>query len=92
VSPSYCHESLGKGAKFDKGKYFRNLDFATTFYGSSTPQLGSKLLETTINKIHKGHLSRQKFSIEIFLCHFSIQKNQKLGEFACEICHQLHLS
>ena len=33
-------------------KDFRNLDFATTSYGFSTPKLGKKLHETTSNKIH----------------------------------------
>ena len=51
-SPSYCRESLSEGAKFDDSKHFRNLDFATTSYGCSTPKLGRKLLETTSNEIH----------------------------------------
>ena len=51
-SPSYCCASLSEGARFDDSKYFRNLDFATTSYGCSTPKLGRKLLETTSNKIH----------------------------------------
>ena len=52
ASPSYCRASLSEGAKFDDSKHFRNLDFATTSHGCSTPKLGGKLLETTSNEIH----------------------------------------
>ena len=71
-SPSYCRASLSEGAKFADSKHFPNLDFATTSHGCSTPKLGRKLLETTLKL--KQRLSGQKFGIEIFLCHFPIQK------------------
>ena len=60
-------------AKFDDSKHFQNLDFAATSYGCSTPKLGRKLLETPYANFFKEQLSRQKFGIEIFLCHFPTQ-------------------
>ena len=49
-SPSYCRASLSEGAKVDDSKHFRNLDFATTSYGCSTPKLGRKLLKQRVIK------------------------------------------
>ena len=77
---------MAKKRSLSDSKRFRNLDFATTSYGCSTPKLGRKLLTITSNKIHmliffKEILSGQKFGIEIFVCHFPSQRNREIGEF-----------